>query len=175
MDPARWSALSAAALTITVAVAGCGGGAGPSNENGGSQSTEVSVRPRQPTPTSAVRITFSTPYAIGDRTTNGRRVRTKVGPRTAQSYDNYHVIIRGPDGLNCRGRLAVGYLTEKDRRTTRRVVIGPRTVAIGRRADQNWCPGRYRGHVEYRQPDRRPPIPFERLGTFSFVVRADSP
>jgi hypothetical protein len=89
------------------------------------------------------------------------------GARTAQSYDNYHVIFTGPGGRDCRGRFhfAVGYLTKRQRKPTRTVVI-----QAPNGSNPNWCPGRYAGHVDYRQPDRSPGIPFERLGSFSFVV-----
>jgi hypothetical protein len=98
---------------------------------------------------------------------------TQAGPRTAQSYDNYHVIFSGPGGRDCRGRFSftLGYLTDEQRTKTRTVVIKRPGLQIPSHANENWCPGRYTGHVEYRQPDRDPPIPFEPLGKFSFVVQ----
>jgi hypothetical protein len=125
-------------------------------------------------PGEPLRLTFPTPYAIGDETRNGRRVRTR--PKRAGGYDNYHVILRGPGGTDCRGRLdyALGHATEERRTEERTIVIRPRRLGLGGPRDKGpplWCPGAYRGHVEYRQPEREPPIPFERLGEFAFSVR----
>lgn len=85
------------------------------------------------------------------------------------------MLLEGPGGRDCRDRynFAGGYLTEKRRTRTR-----TRTVAIGRPGsslhrstdNEDWCPGRYNGYVEYRQPDRDPTIPFEQLGRFFFTV-----
>lgn len=145
----------------------CGGGKSATTDT-----RSLNVQPRHPQPASSIRITFPTPYAVGDLTARGAQVRTESGPRTAQSYDNYHVIFSGAGGRDCQGRFnfAVGYLTEKKRTKTRTVVIKRPGLQFPPRANQNWCPGRYTGHVEYRQPDRNPPIPFERLGGFSFEI-----
>jgi hypothetical protein len=172
-------------LAVALAAAGCGGGDSLSTNTDSSRASEkstggltsaatINVRPRYPLPAaSSIRITFPTPYAIGDLTTNSARASTETGPSTAQSYDNYHVIFSGPGGSGCQGRFnfTLGYLTEERRTKTRTVVIKRSGLQIPSRASHKWCPGRYTGHVEYRQPDRDPPIPFEWLGRFSFVVQ----
>jgi hypothetical protein len=154
-------------LAVTsLAVAGCGGG-----EDG----NQPPVRPHSDrlAPAEPLRLTFPTPYAIGDQTRNGRRVQTR--PKRAAGYDNYHVILTGPGGVDCRGRLeyASGEATSTARAEERTVVIRPRRLGVAGPRDKGpalWCRGEFRGRVEYRQPERTPPIPFERLGEFSFSV-----
>ena len=122
----------------------------------------ITVSPEPARPTDALRIMFPTPYAIGDV--------PRYGDRPAESFDNYHVIFSGPGGRHCRSggfRFALGYLTEKRPRPSRTVVIKRPGLQSRSRDQQNWCSGRYSGHVEYRQPDQPP---FERLGAFSFSV-----
>lgn len=108
------------------------------------------------------RLTFPTPYVIGDMTRNGRKADGVPGDlRTAHSYDNYHVLLTGPAGSHCRHhRVAAGY----GFLTTERRAPG-RTV----RFHVPRCPGRYTGTVEYFQPDRQPPIEHELLGRFVFT------
>lgn len=145
---------------LAVTAAACGGAGTASGTRAERQA--IRVAPERPTPREAVRITFPTPYSIGDTTRNGERAgELDYGPRTAQSYDNYHVIFSRTGGRDCSGRVhfAQGYATERRRATSRTVVI-----------ERHWCSGRYTGHVEYRQPERSPGIPFEWLGTFSFTV-----
>lgn len=67
-------------------------------------------------------------------------------------------------------RFAVGYLTGEQRASTRTVLVRRPGLQTPRQRNANWCPGRYAGYVEYRQPDRTPGIPFERLGALGFVV-----
>lgn len=122
----------------------------------------TTVSPRPAHPSDAIRITFPTPYSVGDV--------PRYGDRPAQTVDNYHVIFRGPGGRDCRPggfRFAVGYLTEKRRQPRRTVVVKRPGLQSPARHNENWCLGRFSGHVEYRQPDQRP---FERLGTFAFTV-----
>lgn len=166
------------AVCFVAAAAGCGGSGSdtepqPSAEpratatktsepRSAPPDTTITVLPEHPSPTDGIRITFPTPYAIGDL--------PRYGGRPAQSFDNYHVIFRGPGGRDCRPsgfRFALGYPTAKRPRPTRTVVIQRPGLQTRTRKRQNWCPGRYSGHVEYRQPDQRP---FERLGRFSFSV-----
>lgn len=189
LGPMKWLA-SRAAVAVAVIAAGCGAGQGamsdakrpppgsPGERNPPGSSAErpaIEVAPETPRPRDSIRITFATPYVIGDMTRNGKRAGEQdVGPSTAQSYDNYHVIFSGPGGRACKSVLhfALGYLTERRRIATRTVVIKRPGRQAPRRVNTNWCPGRYAGHVEYRQPDRSPGIPAERLGTFSFAVEA---
>lgn len=112
---------------------------------------------------------FPTPYAIGDETENGKKHPQRFGPETAQSYDNYHVVVTGPAGPRCdrKRRFGVGYLTEERRRPERTVTVRPPFP----RNDPRWCPGHHLGTVSYYQPDRNPGIPPERLGKFSFSPR----
>lgn len=112
-------------------------------------------------------IRFPTPYAIGDQTRHGSRVRPTTGPATAESYDNYHVLLDGPRGRGCRSRFRLGYLTERRRRAARTVHV---RIDDGH-SRRPWCAGRWRGRVEYRQPDRVPVIPPETLGVFAFEIR----
>jgi hypothetical protein len=155
----------AALLTVG---AGCGGDDAPTPPAAPRERPPaIEVSPAAPHPSSAIRITFPTPYAIGDTTRNGAKGGS---PRTAESFDNYHVIFVGPRGPRCRGTFRGGYLTERLRTRRRSVVIDPQRIAPPRSSTTRWCPGGYSGHVEFRQPDRSPPIPFERLGGFSFRV-----
>jgi hypothetical protein len=135
----------------------------------------VRVSPRQASVDEAIRVTFPTPYALGDRTRNGRGVRTRFGPATAAGYDSYQVVFEGPGGKRCHGRLryAAGSIPPPKRRSSSHTeIVEPRRLALGRRSPPRWCPGRFAGHVEFRQPERDPPIAFERLGGFSFEVTA---
>jgi hypothetical protein len=154
---------SAFAAVFLVGLCGCGA------ENGGDEKKDsaapVTAEPEVIGPTDSVALTFPTPYVIGDSTRNGATARKlEVGPRTAQSYDNYHMVASGPGGRGCDGvrRFAGGYGTWSRRRPSQTVTIRP--------PRRGWCPGRYSGTVDYRQPDRQPPIPFEILGRFSFTV-----
>ena len=166
------------AVGLSLAVAGCASrdqGSRPSvsEEERSARASAVTVAPERPRPRDALHITFPTPYALGDMTRNGRLAgEQNFGPRRAQSYDNYHVVFTGPGRPDCGGRLnfALGYSTARRRTRTRTVVIRRRDMPNRDGANPNWCPGRYSGHVEYRQPDRSPGIPFERLGSFAFIV-----
>jgi hypothetical protein len=118
--------------------------------------------PARIAPSEPLHVTFSTPWAIGDRP-QGKRV---------VMADNYHVIFHGPGGRDCSGRLdfALGYLARHKRAATRMVRIPPRREENAVKPARSWCLGRYSGHVEFRQPDRSPPLPFPRLGGFTFRV-----
>jgi hypothetical protein len=136
----------------------------PDRKTGSADRIVIAARVR---PSDAISITFPTPYAIGDSTRGGRRVEPTYGPATAQSYDNYHVILEGPKAAGCRGGLSTGYLTERRRRVSRTVRLKP---SDGGDNVRTWCPGAWRGRVEYRQPDREPVIAPELLGAFRFAV-----
>ena len=166
--PARYIA---AAFVLALAVL-CGCGQDERTSPHGFQSRLVTVSPIHAAPEDPLHITFRTPYKIGDTTANGSKVRTQFGARTAQSYDNYHLLIYGPGGQRCHARLRfeLGFLTEERPRRSRSIVVGPLRFGAARPRARTWCAGKYSGRVEYRQPDRTPPIPFEQLGSFRFSV-----
>lgn len=161
------SLIGASLLPAACLAAGCDSGQEAGTVRTGSTSSlgdrrSVRVEPERAGLRAGISLTFPTPYSLGDQTRNGVRAgELEVGPRKAQSYDNYHVIYEGPRGRGCSYRSAKGYPTGASRTRTRTILITPR---------QRWCPGRYLGRVEYRQPDRAPAIPFEILGWFSFVI-----
>jgi hypothetical protein len=166
MSPGR-VALAAACAALALPGSGCG------DEPGDPTPPPVRAEPALLGPADTLHVIFPTPYSTGDATRLGRRARPRFGPATAQSYDNYHVIFDGPGGRACGERLhfAVGYETRRQRTRERAVTIRPTRYSRTAASAATWCPGRYHGHVEYRQPDRQPRIPFEPLGRFAFRVR----
>jgi hypothetical protein len=134
---------------------------------------DIAVRPAHPRTGDTLRVTFPTPYAVGDITHNGAQAADPELGR-AQSFDNYHLIFGGPGGRDCLGRyrFRLGYPAVRARARMRTVDVPPPGRQVPRRANARWCPGSYEGRVEFRQPERDPPIPFERLGTLRFVVAA---
>jgi hypothetical protein len=149
----HWPAPVAILLSL---VTGCGGEDADSAGGTGSAVTARVERNR-------VRVTYPTPYKIGDMTKFGRNAGDNwAGPRKAQPYDSYRVIFRGPGGVHCRADRArdYGFLVPKNLTATRSDSFGrPR------------CPGRFRGIVALRQPER-PRVQQERLGSFEFTVAA---
>jgi hypothetical protein len=161
-------------LVLFLAVVnGCGQGPHPAADRRVGQRSSVKVAQVHLAAREQLRVTFPTPYKVGDVTANGSKVATRLGPSSAQSYDNYHLVIDGPGGSSCKAplRFKLGYLTEARGQASRTVVIGPVRFGAGQPRTRTWCAGTYEGYVEYRQPDRTPAIPFERLGSFSFSVR----
>jgi hypothetical protein len=158
-------------VAALAAISGCGSDEPSDRESGGDS---VTVHPERIGPKDSIELTFPTPYVVGDMTRNGKKAgRQEVGPRTAQAYDNYHVVARGPGKRSCEGefKFGFGYTTLEKRAKTRTVTIkwpGATTPAAGR--PKHWCPGRYTGYVAYFQPDRSPGIPPERFGEFAFTV-----
>jgi hypothetical protein len=123
--------------------------------------------------TESLHITFPTPWAIGDHPAYARHRRPHPLPFIrVVAADNYHVLFAGPGGEHCTDRLhfELGWSARRRRAATRTVAIPPRRDENAVRPARSWCPGRYAGHVEFRQPDRSPPLPFPRLGRFAFRV-----
>jgi hypothetical protein len=143
-------------LLVTAALCSCGGSAVGKPARPG-----VAV-PARIAPSEPLHVTFPTPWAIGDRP-QGKRVI---------AADNYHVLFTGPGGERCDKRLHFegGWSVRRKRAHKRTVRIPPSRDKYGLKPARSWCPGRYAGHVEFRQPDRTPPLPFPSLGRFSFLV-----
>ena len=86
-------------------------------------------------------------------------------------WENYHFIMKGPGKRNCRGRRfsSLGFETPEHgyyvaRYLPRRDPLEPSAPLV------DWCPGRYRGRVELRNPSDLTKTKV--LGRFAFTVRA---
>jgi hypothetical protein len=118
-------------------------------------------------------LVWVSPPVGGPRTTF--TVRARAIYRTGNLYDNYHFILRGPGKEGCRGRLASalgitqpGFLHTERRGIVKLSYRPRRTGTIGPDVPREpWCPGVYRGHVEFREPEVR----IRLIGPFSFRVR----
>jgi hypothetical protein len=166
--------LLCAALLAIVGLSGCLAGGEEADRPAAQTRPHVRTFPAHVAPGTSVRITYPTPYALGDRPPAARTAKLRVGPPSVQSYDNYHVVFRGPGGSDCRGRLhfAVGYPVPHTQRRSASALVRP--TRRGTPSPRGlWCQGRFTGHVEFRQPDRDPAIPFERLGRFTFEVASE--
>jgi hypothetical protein len=145
---------------------------------GSSAAVEHPARPQVTVPATLkasqpLHVTFPTPWAIGDRPAYARRRRPRPRPFIRViAADNYHVLFTGPGGKRCTERLhfELGWGALRRRAATRTVRIPPLRDEYAVKPAKSWCPGRYKGHVEFRQPDRSPPLPFPPLGSFSFRV-----
>jgi len=142
----------------------------------------VAVSPNEPTPGSAISITFSTPYHVGDITPRARAwaeiltARHEPGakgvqPQKVGSGDNYQVLIEGPWGPSCEesAEFALGYFADPD--SDRLTVVVERLKKSGGPRGKSWCRGTYEGRIEFRQPAINfRTIPFITIGTFTFSV-----
>ena len=135
---------------VVLVLSSCFGG-----DDDDGQDLAVSITPAEVAPGGELQLTFPTPYVIGDKTRAGYR---------AGAYDNYHVVVDGPSGPQCRRRdrpaFGLGYPTKRRRTSTRTVTI---------RAPS--CLGDYSGTVAYYLPERRVGDDAEQLGSFSFTVQ----
>ena len=110
--------------------------------------------------------------AVGDpRTTFKARVRNEqnVGPG-----DNYQFIFKGPGAADCKGTLSwsLGYLPDEPGAAWVRARFYPTRKRSGRPAKPTtWCPGKFRGRVEFRDFDENENITRTTVGQIRFKVR----
>jgi hypothetical protein len=94
-----------------------------------------------------------------------------------QTRDRYWFILRGPGGRRCETTVANRVGITPPRRARRVFVDMPGVrVANGREVVPGpWCPGVFRGRVEFRdwRPRARRYV-IRRMGTFSVEVRSES-
>jgi hypothetical protein len=91
--------------------------------------------------------------------------QVEAAPDADPRGDLYGVVLRGPGGPSCKGKLRVAH-SSKPRRGARA------TLTVGLRAPRSggWCRGTYRGVVEFRdRHGKRTAV--RRVGTFTFRVR----
>jgi hypothetical protein len=88
------------------------------------------------------------------------------------SGDNYHFLLGGPGGPECRDRLGwqLGYFPDDDGIVRARLFPTRRGSGVSRRPI-TWCPGRYRLRVEFRDFARQERLTRRPIARRSFVVR----
>lgn len=132
------------------------------SKHDGAPQRKPSAAARRPLPAIVVHPARGTP-----RTTYVVKARAIVP--LAGGGRNYHFILKGPGDADCRGcrYSALGYTTAQGgyyvaRYRPRRDPLDPTTPR------EDWCPGRFEGRVELRDPGdlSRTRV----LGRFAFIV-----
>jgi len=130
-------------------------------EVGGEEAASVTVRP----------------VAGGPRTVF--TVSTRMIFRPDEDGENYHFILRGPAGRQCeRRRTSMIGFTPPEPLPERwsvhyapsRFYLEPR-LRRPRKITKTWCPGTFRGRVEFREPDQGKQNFIKLVGRFRFTVR----